>query len=107
MVYKNSYLAAGLPDGLLSNQKSQFWKNFGSLGIENVVIIYDLLEYFTTIWYNLQPFGIVCGHLVYFSVLGKFCPRKLWQPCLAAAGVICWLFTNAKVFLRRRPLHLH
>jgi hypothetical protein len=36
------------------------------LGIENVVIFYDHLEYFTAIWYHLQPFGIVCGHLVYF-----------------------------------------
>jgi ABC-type spermidine/putrescine transport system permease subunit II len=33
--------------------------------IENVVIFCDLLEYFTAIRYNLQPFGIVCGHLVY------------------------------------------
>jgi hypothetical protein len=39
---------------------------FGSLGIENVVIFYDHLEYFTAIWYNLQHLGIVCGHLEYF-----------------------------------------
>jgi hypothetical protein len=45
------------------------------LGIENVVILYDRLEYFTVLWYNLQPFGIVCGHLVYFSVL-VFCAKK-------------------------------
>jgi hypothetical protein len=25
------------------------------------------LEHFTAIWYNLRPFGIVCGHLVYFQ----------------------------------------
>jgi hypothetical protein len=42
------------------------------LGIENVVIFYDLLEYFTAIWYNLQPFGIDCGHLVYFFRFGTF-----------------------------------
>jgi hypothetical protein len=30
------------------------------------------------IWYNLRPFGIVCGHLVYFSLLGRI---KIWQPC--------------------------
>jgi phosphotransferase system glucose/maltose/N-acetylglucosamine-specific IIC component len=32
------------------------------LGIENVVICYDHLEYFTAIWYNLWPF-------VYFVVI--------------------------------------
>jgi hypothetical protein len=33
--------------------------------MKNVVIFYDHLEYFTAIWYNLLPFGIVCGHLVF------------------------------------------
>jgi hypothetical protein len=33
--------------------------------MENVSIFYDYLEHFTAIW----PFGIVCGHLVYFSIL--------------------------------------
>jgi hypothetical protein len=50
------------------------------LGIENVVIFHYLLEHFTTIWYNLQPFGVVCGHLVYFFHFGMFGPRKIWQP---------------------------
>jgi hypothetical protein len=36
------------------------------LGIENVVTFYGHLEYFTAIWYNLQPFGIVCGHFGIF-----------------------------------------
>jgi ABC-type spermidine/putrescine transport system permease subunit II len=34
--------------------------------MDNVSIFYDHLEYFTAIWCNLGPFGIVCGHLVYF-----------------------------------------
>jgi hypothetical protein len=34
--------------------------------MENVGISYDHLEYFTAIWYNLWPFGIVCRHLVNF-----------------------------------------
>jgi hypothetical protein len=34
------------------------------LGLENVGIFYDHLEYFMAIWYNLLPSGIVCGHLV-------------------------------------------
>jgi hypothetical protein len=29
---------------------------------------------------NWWPFGIVFGHLVYFSNLGMFGPRKIWQP---------------------------
>jgi hypothetical protein len=44
--------------------------------MENVGLFYDHLEYFTAIWYNLWPFGIVCGHLVYFSHFGMFRPRK-------------------------------
>jgi hypothetical protein len=75
---------AGLPDGLFSNQKSRLGKNLEGLGIENVVTFYDHLEYFTAIWHNLQPFGIVCGHLVYFSRFGMFGPRKIWQPCSPA-----------------------
>jgi hypothetical protein len=34
-----------------------------------------------TIWNNMRPFGIVRGHLVYFSHFGMFGPRKIWQPC--------------------------
>jgi hypothetical protein len=39
------------------------------LGIEKVVIFDDNLDYLTAIWYNLQIFDIVRGHLVHFSVL--------------------------------------
>jgi hypothetical protein len=39
-----------------------------------------LLEYFTAFWYNLQPFGIVCGHLVYFSVLVCLDQEKSGNP---------------------------
>jgi hypothetical protein len=44
--------------------------------MQNVAILYAHLEYFTAIWYNLWPFGIVCGHLVYVSHSGMFGPRK-------------------------------
>jgi hypothetical protein len=51
-------------------------------------ILYDHLVYFTTIWYNLWPFGIfyiwsfgiACGHLVYFSHFGMFGQRKSGNP---------------------------
>jgi hypothetical protein len=49
--------------------------------MKNVCIFYDHLEYFMAIRYNLWLFGIVCGHLVYFSHFGMFGPRKIWQPC--------------------------
>jgi hypothetical protein len=39
-----------LPDGLFSNQKSQFGQIFEGLGLENVDIFYEHLEYFTDIW---------------------------------------------------------
>jgi hypothetical protein len=42
----------GLPDGLFSNQKYKFWYKLEGLGMENAVIFYALLEYFTAIWYN-------------------------------------------------------
>jgi hypothetical protein len=62
-----SMLTPGLPDALLSNQKSGFGFILEGLGMENVGIIYDHWEYFTAIRYNLWQFGIVCGHLVHFS----------------------------------------
>jgi hypothetical protein len=48
--------------------------------MENVVKFYDHLEYFTAIWYNVWPFGIVCGNLVYFSLFDMSGARKIWQP---------------------------
>jgi hypothetical protein len=71
---------AGLPDGLFSNQKSQFGYILEGLGIENVIIFCDHLDYFMAIRYNLWQFGTACGHLVYFSHFGMFGPRKIWQP---------------------------
>jgi hypothetical protein len=45
------------------NQKTQFSSNLEGLGMENVVIFYDHVKYFTAIWYNLLPFGVVFVHL--------------------------------------------
>jgi hypothetical protein len=39
-----------------------------------------MFVYLMTIWNNLWPFGIVCGHLVKFSLFGLFGPRRIWQP---------------------------
>jgi hypothetical protein len=40
----------GLPDGLFSNQKSQFGSILEGLRFENVDIFYGHLEYFKDIW---------------------------------------------------------
>jgi hypothetical protein len=58
--------------------------------MENVVIVYDHLEYVMAIWHNVWQFGKVCGHLEYFSLFGMFGPRKIWQPCLC--GGIIYIF---------------
>jgi hypothetical protein len=48
--------------------------------MENVGLFYDHLYHFTASWYNVRPFGIVFGYLVYFSSFSLFGPRKIWQP---------------------------
>jgi hypothetical protein len=63
---------AGLPDGFFSNRKSQFGQILEGPRLENVVIFYGHLEYFTdvlgyfrTIWYILCSFGTFFPDLVY------------------------------------------
>jgi hypothetical protein len=71
---------AGLPDGLFSNQNrnlGKFWRALEWKMLLYFMIIWNILRH---IWYKLWPFGIVCGHLVYFSHFGVFRPRKIWQP---------------------------
>jgi hypothetical protein len=48
----------------------------GALGMENVVIFFDHLEYYTATWYNVLPFGIVCDHLVHFITFGYVWTKK-------------------------------
>jgi hypothetical protein len=55
---------AGLPDGLFSNQKSQFGWFWEDLRLENVDIFYGHLEYFMAIWNILWPFEIIYGCMV-------------------------------------------
>jgi hypothetical protein len=58
-----------LPDGLFSNQKSQFGYILVCLAMENLGIFYDHLVYFTAIWSILRPLEIFYGHLVYFVLI--------------------------------------
>jgi hypothetical protein len=49
--------------------------------MENIGYIFVQWEYFTAIWYNLWPFGIVCGFLVYiFAVLVCLDQEKSGSP---------------------------
>jgi hypothetical protein len=65
----------GLPDGLFSNPKSQFWQILEGLRLENVDIlgIFYWQRYFMTIWY------ILC-YLVHFSRFWYRVPRKSGNP---------------------------
>jgi hypothetical protein len=71
----------GLPDGILTTQKTQFGEILDGFAIEDVGKCI------------LWPFGLFCGHLVYsvairyilwlfgtFSPFWSVVPRKIWQP---------------------------
>jgi hypothetical protein len=55
---RNDYLAPGLPDGIFSNQNTQFGNFLHSIPIS-----------FMAIWSVLQPFRISYGPLIYFAVI--------------------------------------
>jgi hypothetical protein len=67
---------AGLPDGIFSNQKSQFGKIFEGLGMEKVGIFSGRLKYIMAIWCILWLLGNVC-----FQPFWYIMSRKIWQPC--------------------------
>jgi hypothetical protein len=75
--------AAGLPDGLFSNQKPKFGKILEGLAMEDFGKCYSHLVYFTAISYILWPFGIFCGHFCIFFSFWYFVPRQIWQLCSA------------------------
>jgi hypothetical protein len=49
------------------------------------VLQWMMLVYFMSVSSILQPYAVICFHLVYFKVcffpFGYFVPRKIWQPC--------------------------
>jgi hypothetical protein len=71
---------AGLPDGLFSNQKSQFGNTFQGIRLENVEIFYGRLEHFMNIRDILPTFGTFCVHLVHFSSFGIMHQEKSGNP---------------------------
>jgi hypothetical protein len=52
----------------------KFWR---ALEWKIVVYFMTICNIFIVIWLNLWPFGIVSGHLVYFSHFGMFGPINL------------------------------
>jgi hypothetical protein len=70
----------GLPDGLFSDQKSQFREILEGLAMEDVGVFYGHLVHFMVFCYILLTVCIVRGNLVYFSPFWYFAPRKIWQP---------------------------
>jgi hypothetical protein len=66
-----------LPEGLFSNQKSQYGKIFQGLRLENVDIFNGDLEYFMNIWDSLRPLHV---HLVIFSGFGVIYQEKTGNP---------------------------
>jgi hypothetical protein len=52
------------------------------LGIFLVALEFKILVLgiFMSILYILGPFGVICGHLVYFFPFWYVVPRNIWQP---------------------------
>jgi hypothetical protein len=59
------------------------------------------------IWYNLWPFGIVCGDLLYFSQFGMLGPRKIWQPWLREAGKFCKSSNGQQTCAKFHPIAMY
>jgi hypothetical protein len=71
---------AGLPDGLFSNQKSQFGQILEGIELKAAGILYGHLVNFPSIWYILRHFGIFCGNLVYILRFGILYHEKSGNP---------------------------
>jgi hypothetical protein len=70
-----------LPDGIISNQKSQFGQILQGLAIEDAGIFIAILSILRpngthTLWL----FGAFCGHFVHFFPVLVCYTEKIWQP---------------------------
>jgi hypothetical protein len=87
-----------MPDGLSSNQNTNLGKFWRALQWKTLVYFtYAHLVYFTAIVNILWPFGIVCGHLVYFPpfwyVVNNWNLATLiqWIRQFTLKVALCWL----------------
>jgi hypothetical protein len=71
----------GLPDGIFSNQKSQFGQILEGLGMKKDGIFFGHLKYITAIWYIFWPFGNLLAVWHLFPPFWYTVSRKIWQPC--------------------------
>jgi hypothetical protein len=69
-----------LPDGIVSNQKSQFGSILAGSCNGRCWYFYGHLVYFAAKWHILWPIGTFCGHLVYFSRFGMLTREKSGNP---------------------------
>jgi hypothetical protein len=58
----------------------------------NILVCFWPFYYFTAIGNILWPFGIFCGHLVYFFPFWYFVQRKIWQPRSLKSGKFNFCF---------------
>jgi hypothetical protein len=58
-----------------------------------------MLSYFMAVWSILQPFGIFCGHLVYFMVIWYIFPVLV---CCAKKNLATLLLTIVKACFRKK-----
>jgi hypothetical protein len=72
----------GLPDGIFSNQTSQFGYIMEGRGMGKVGVLYDCLEYITAVWYMLCPFGNLVTIWYIFPRFGILCQEKSGNPVL-------------------------
>jgi predicted membrane-bound spermidine synthase len=73
---RSTDLGPGLPDGIFSNQKSQFGQILEGLGMEKTGILYGYLEYIAAIWYILWLFGNLVTVRYIFSPVLVYCVEK-------------------------------
>jgi hypothetical protein len=91
-----------LPDGLFSNQKSQFGKIFQGLRLENVYTFYGQLN---IVW----VFGIFCDHsehivLIWYSFpVSVSCTKKNLATLLTAANLFSLSVAGLLRFPRSDP----
>jgi hypothetical protein len=80
-IARKSYSSSGLPDGIFSNQKSQFWYIWEGLGMENCGIFH--VQYCFGIP-MLWQFSIFCDRLVTLYRFGILYKRKSGNPAAAS-----------------------